>query len=179
MNYKVFIYLMISLVVFSCSSWKNQLKVSENKNNVRMNIILDYLSRNTDSSKEYFILDSLESKKNYYVFRIDKNGKFAPRLIDTIGAYTKYFPTDFYEKNNKLFIWHDNNKRLDKKTVAKLQEYNCVDSLYHKDNIIPIMDPKKFQKSMYYFVCKKNILKYKKKKAMWIRPKDYPKLKCY
>ncbi|MEE9348787.1 MAG: hypothetical protein V3U80_01930 [Flavobacteriaceae bacterium] len=182
MNYKVIIYLLVMGLIFSCGSQKFQLKQKGNKDNARKNIILDYLYNYTEKSKEFFFVENFSDTKRLYVFRIEKYNtvKPAPSLTDTIGAYTDFFPTNYYEKDNKLFIWHDKNKRLDKKTVVKMQEYNCIDSLYYKgDNVDgAIIDTGNFQKSLYYFVCKENISKYKKRKAIWIEPKNYPNIKC-
>lgn len=182
MYYKKNIYLVIiGLLMFSYGSWKSQLKQKGDKDDARMNIMLDYLNKNVKNGKNFFFIDISENTKNFYVFRIDKDKfKLAPTLADTIGAYTTFFPTNFYEKDNKLFIWHDKNKKLDKKIVLKMQEYNCIDSLYYKgDNVDgAIIDTGNFKKSLYYFVCKKNISKYKKRKAIWIEPKNYPNIKC-
>lgn len=183
MNYKVIVYLVvIGLLMFSCGSWKSQLKQKGDKDDARMNIMLDYLNnKDVTIDKKFYHVYNPKEIKNIYVFGIDTDEiKFAPRLADTIGAFTTFFPTNYYEKDNKLFIWYDKNKRLDKKTVVKMQEYNCIDSLYYKgdDSDGIIIDTGNFQKNSYYFVCKENISKYKKRKAIWIEPENYPKVKC-
>lgn len=142
-----------------------------------------------DIMRSKFIIKPIKYKvrniknDNYFIFQFDdlddKIERVVPYPDDSIGAFTYSFPTRYYEKRKFFFYWHDAHKRLNSKMVKKLQYNNCIDSSYLKKGIAPrYRIHSKIKKSIWYFVCKKDISKFKKKKAVWILEKDYPKINC-
>ncbi|WP_452597549.1 hypothetical protein [Pontimicrobium sp. MEBiC01747] len=179
---------LIFIFFFSCSSWKEQLNLKGEKEEARINAIIDFV--NTSSSKhKVFIISEFDNSDSVYFFDFFRERKITPTLQDTIGSVpSSYFPTKFIEKNNKLFLWGYSKKGnvITKEIVHKMQKYNIIDSLYYKikrgeipKGTEPILLNDSNEKATSYFICKNDILKYQKiESAKVLNKEDYPVLIC-
>lgn len=179
MKYKI-VYLVLVVLITSCATWKKELKQNGNENDARMNIINDFYYKHSKKNTAYLFDNDFDKHSNLYVFRVDKNNIPTPLRTDTIGAYTYFFPTQYLEKKERLFYWQDKEKVLTRNIIDKLTAYIKIDSSWYKKPYDegPTISNGRRERYTYYFVCKNNISKYKKKKAIWIKKEEYPDVKC-
>lgn len=107
----------------------------------------------------------LEIEKNKYLYSITK------------PIEENILPSRYIEKDNKLFIWWDDNRKIDQEMFNILKKYNML-----KDDeggwIVFLdysMDDKK--KATTYYFCKKNLKEFKRIITN-ISNDNLPKLKC-
>lgn len=86
-------------------------------------------------------------------------------------------PSNFYEVNNKLFIWWDDQKEVDETTIQTYLSYDLlIDN--QNDTIVTldvVLDDK--TKGVSYYICKNDLSNYKKIKSSYVK-NSHPKLKC-
>jgi hypothetical protein len=75
---KNIIYLVTAFFLFSCNSWKEQLKQKGTKDEARINAILDFANSNKLSRNKTIVIDSYEETKDLYCFKFYKNEKVLP-----------------------------------------------------------------------------------------------------
>lgn len=179
MKYKI-VYLVLIVFITSCTTWKKELKQDGNEKDARMNIINDFYHKHSKKNAAYFITNNYIELENLYLFVLKKKYPPSPLRTDTIGGYTYSFPTQYLEKKERLFYWQDKEKVLTRNIIDKLTAYIKIDSSWYKKPYDegPIVSNGRRERYIYYFVCKNNISKYKKKKAIWINKEEYPDVKC-
>nr|WP_321437746.1 hypothetical protein [uncultured Bacteroides sp.] len=91
----------------------------------------------------------------------------------------KTFPTNYFIRNGKLFLWYDPNKSISTELMSILIQYNHIDSLWRKEGNIPPYTIDDGKKGVLYYFCKKNLKNYKKTGSNTInRHYSTPKLNC-
>jgi hypothetical protein len=177
---KVIIKTLIVLVLISCNSWKSKLKFSGTKNDARVNAILDFSSTNKLNQYSIFLVENHEETNDKYCFEIRKIEKIFPELTDSIGGYSALsFPTKYFEINNKLFLWKESQSMITMEIVDKMKKYKCIDSSYYKiKDYEEVLNTGDLKKEYFYFICKNNLSKYEKTKAIWVDKEEYPKIDC-
>ena len=94
-----------------------------------------------------------------------------------VGSKGK-LPSRYVIVKGKLFYWDDDDYPLTEETLSVLKKYDALTDMIH-DRVLPetVLDESK--KSIHYYFCRNNLLKYKRaassKSAGYYRP---PKLKC-
>lgn len=198
------IILVISVVLFSCSSFlqkEDSVKVSfivknkeKNIDEASFYIVKENISTTLfDEAIEKAINDFSKTKayKKNRVFGISykeicesilvisilerEENKFLYSITKTIEENT--LPSSYFEKDNKLFIWWDDNKKVNQEMFDILKKYNMLkeDEGGWITFLDYAMDDKK--KATTYYFCK-NDLKEFKRIITNISDTNLPKLKC-
>lgn len=173
--------IIISLLLISCkSALQDEIKHTGTKKDARLNAIMDFSFNNRFVTHKVFIIDSYDESTELYCFKFNKNEKALLQLTDSIGGYpTASFPNKFIEKGNNLFLWNEEGIKITQELIEIMGKYNSIDSSYYKiPNYLPLINTGEFKKELFYFICKKNISKYEKRKAIWFDKEDYPKVEC-
>jgi hypothetical protein len=178
---QIIIFIIITFF-FGCTSLKPRLYKIGGQNEAVYNVVQDFLYTSKLSKKDtvFDILIEDLNKEILGISIIALNDKIQPTPANKIGSNIKYFPTRYIEQENKLFLWYDSTSYLNDELVKKLSTYNRIDSI-NVNGIVEIkgsIDDSK--KAIDYYICKKNILIYKKvitRTAMgWYDP---PNINCY
>lgn len=178
-----YIYIIIFIILGSCSSVKKNMTIKGNLNDAIENAILDLLHSNTFKKEQVFVIYTESINSDVYgISFMEADNKLLPNSNNKIGTNHPYFPTRYIVKNNKLFYWYDSNNFITKDLIDTLAKYNQIDSLNVEKFVgIPktsalINDSKK---GIDYYFCKNNLVKYKKiitnKAIGYYKP---PTLKC-
>ena len=105
---------------------------------------------------------------------------------DKVSVFTKnevdydyrFFPTRFYEYQNKLFYWKDSTINISNEIVKKLYRMNRVDTTVHQ-KLFPQRTIDERQIVVHYYFCKKDLTQYKKKiTSIANRKYGIPKIEC-
>ena len=178
---KLCFFILIIVLFSSCSSWKTKLRTTNEQNEAVYIAVQDFLHTSKLCKQDTVFSVYIKSLNDQIlgISIIGTSDKLYPTLENKIGTNEKYFPTRFFEENNKLFIWYDSTYYLTDELVNKLSKYNRIDSI-NVNGIIELrgsIDDSK--KGVDYYICKNNILRYKKvttRTAMgWYKP---PKVIC-
>ncbi len=168
MKYNISIILLIILSLTSCSSWKDNLVASGDETSAISNAIIDFLnsSRKRDKDSIYAVGVENVSDDIIAITIFGTNNKITPLPETKIGNTTNTVPTQFLEKNGKLFYWYDDKKILKKDIIDIFSKYKIIDSM----NVIGIVGIPEYtrdelKKGVDYYFCKKNLKKYKKVKT--------------
>ena len=165
MKYKY--VLLIAVFAFGgCSTWKKSLKANGNQNQAIENSIIDFMHSSSLSKKDsVFFIKVNDIPSGIMVVNVIANYNKVLPLSDTkIGYQTNTIPTRYIERNGKLFYWYDSKEILTTDMVGMLSNYKIIDSM----NVTQLVGiPKESYvddstKGVNYFICKNNLLKYKK-----------------
>ncbi len=187
---------------FNCTSYKSAMyKGEKGIEYARVNAITDfvntyktpryYLKKREGKPFEVFVLirEKHLNKSTFVLSILPEYGDISLRVEDSLGKVPRsYFPNRYTIENEKLFLWNDSITPLQKDVLNVMDKYGVLDSVDVKRELGLL--PNDFEdtrvitfddrlKSVNYFICKKNIEKYKKKitnKAFGYY--DPPKLKC-
>ncbi|MBW3520470.1 hypothetical protein [Flavobacterium sp. NKUCC04_CG] len=179
---KIVIYL-LCIILYSCTTYQKSLDLSiDSLENVR-EVVINDMAINYKTSKKHlkkygkpfdvFIFYSDSIIGDNYVFHIIPNyNDVSIRIEDSIGEVPDSgFPNRFCEINNKLFLWKDKVTPMNQTILNKLNRYGILDSTAVKKelDLLPLdfEDNRVFRidhsvNGYFYFVCKNNILNYKK-----------------
>ncbi|MCF1420781.1 hypothetical protein [Mangrovimonas futianensis] len=118
----------IALFLVSCkSSLRKEIMHKGDKDDARLNAIIDYSLNNRFVSEKVIVIDSYDESDQAYCFKFNKNEKSLLKLTDSIGGYpTAYFPNKFIEKNNNLFLWNEKGTRITKQLIEIMGKYNGI-----------------------------------------------------
>lgn len=161
MNRFIVLLFLLSLNL-SCAQLKQQLVSEGDYNDAIKNAIIDFSNTNLYKkgkvfkvnveypSEELILVEILEDFENKYLY--SKKMKIEENIL----------PSEYYEQNNKLFIWWNNNNTISKEMFSILEKYDMLkDDEGGWINILdPIIDDKK--KGAKYFFCKNNLKIYKR-----------------
>jgi|GEM_PF-5636334 len=105
---------------------------------------------------------------------------------DKVALFTKnevdydyrFFPTRFYEHQDKLFYWKDSTVSVSNEIIKKLYKMNRVDTIIYQ-KFFPQRTIDERQKVVHYYFCKKDLTRFRKKRIS-IANKNYeiPKISC-
>ncbi len=174
--------ILIIALFSSCSSWKSKLGMTNEQNEAVFIAVQDFLHTSKLSKQDTVFSVHIESLNDQIlgISIVGTTDRLYPTPENKIGTNKKYFPTRYFEENNKLFIWYDSIYYITDELVNKLSMYNRIDSI-NVNGIIELrgsIDDSK--KGVDYYICKNNILRYKKittRTAMgWYKP---PKVICF
>lgn len=97
-------------------------------------------------------------------------------IVDNKPIYdTLLFPTKFYEHENKLFYWKDNDNGQDDNLLLKLRDYNHLDTV-NIGEVIGVIDHT--LKSTHYYFCKNDLRKFKKRHSTYNISYQIPRVRC-
>ena len=123
-----------------------------------------------------WICDSIYA--NLFVINIIPSINKLFYLPDAVVGSKGKLPSRYVIVKSKLFYWDDDDYPLTEETLSVLKKYDALTDMIH-DRVLPetVLDESK--KSIHYYFCRNNLLKYKRaassKSAGYYRP---PKLKC-
>ena len=145
------------------------------------NSINDYTRFNFSKKKEAYDVTIEETNDTIYqiiISKIDVN-KISPWENDTIGNFSKFFPSKYVIKSNKLFIWADYTKALSIDLIKQMSNYKVIDSTYLKTGESPLFLINEKKKAMHYCFCKNDFTNFIKKKTNYrLRGNDLFNLRC-
>lgn len=196
-----YITFLLLICIISCqSSKKSFYKGAFNNDNAHLNVIED-ITRTYKTSNRYFndgkkpfnvfrFFREMDLKNGTYLLSISPENNTIPiRIEEKIGEVPKsYFPNRFIIRENKLFLWQDSITPLKNDILEVMDDFGILDSIEVKKslNLLPenYIDDRLYKiddklESIYYFICKSDISRYKKVKTQWSKIKnDLPKIKC-
>jgi len=176
MNRKTTTFLLIITLLsgfINCSSIKNDLYKSGDKNKVIKNAILDFsnscsiykkdsvfmISYNKNLVK--MVLKKVDNKNQEWV---ESETNFNISTVNISPNYNKLFvdnkenlPSMCIEKNGKLFYWWEENQSTSEDVINKLKKYNIA-----TNDMISALDSgvDDSQKSAHYYFCKSDLSNY-------------------
>lgn len=164
------IIVLFALLFFDgCSPWKDKMIYKGDQNDAVQNAIVDFLHTENARLKKDSVFWIQVMNLNDQIVCVDFSGatdyKESPHPKNKIGTSIPGFPTNFIEKEGKLFYWYDPGHTITSDLIAVLSKYKHIDSIYVKGlpGISQYMPPnKEGVKSVQYFFCRCNLLKYKK-----------------
>jgi hypothetical protein len=195
-KYRLLFLMLISITLIGCDSYRNQLVGSGDKDQAILNAVIDF-SNTSNLDKKYSVFyvtyyDTLYKKELEKVSDRNYNWINAKSYKDIIavtitGDDYKYelsaidvlesngiLPTKYIEADGKLFIWRDETKSIDEKTISLYKKYNLL--VIDAPGTITIDET---AKGAHYYFCRKNLKKYKKKLSnIAIGYYDAPKINC-
>lgn len=154
------------LTFLSCNTSK---KISSSKrgiNDAVQSAIVDFLHAKKSIAKKDSVFSVYIEDINEDILGI---GISAER--DKVSLFTKnevdydyrFFPTRFYEHQDKLFYWKDPTVNVSNEIIKKLYEMNRVDTtIYQK--LFPHRTINERQIVAHYYFCKKDLTRYRKKR---------------
>ncbi len=191
--------LFLAGILVSCSQYKGLLNKEGGEYEAIENSIIDYYHTNKDEINRYevFHISIKTNDELYHKFDIlPEENVFS--VLDTLGSFPSYFPTNYKYYNNKLFVWNDRKTPLSQEIINVLYENNILDSIrlryetgvYGDDwesNRKDLPSPPLFKvdellEGIDYVICKKNIRRYVKLKTSEYIPPDsekLPKIECF
>lgn len=182
-------YIFIITIIFfiSCSvKEKLEIKKKGNLNDAIINVIIDFSKTNFSKDKSVYFIRNDKSSEKLFSFSISQRNKIYFHNKDSIGAKTKFFPTQFKEINKRLYIWEDSTVVINKEIINILQKHKVLDSTFYKielgllpkDTEVYIIS-NELKKAFFYYVCKNNISKFVKINRNKVYPvSKYPKVDC-
>lgn len=177
MNKKLIILFTISVSFINCNTVKSQLKSDENQDLPIQIAIIDFEEtrlyklgkvfkvNKKDLNENLILVDIIEDEENKYLYSLSKP------IEDNI------LPSRYFEKNGKLFIWWDNQYKINQEMFEVLKKYDMLKD--DEGGWISILDPisDDSKKGAEYFFCK-NDLKIYKRFITNISTTPPPRLKC-
>jgi len=192
-KYKL-IYILLC-VYCSCSTYKNSLASGNGtKKQVIDNVIADYYHTNGKEIKKYNVFslsDKTEDQKLvYHITVIPQENVYSVTKNDSLGAFSKGFPTNYEYYKGKLFVWNDTERHITSEILNVLKNHNMLDSTQLKYELgiydewnpekespeLPLFKINDFLEGVNYVVCKNNISIYKKLKTSEYIPSRSNKL---
>ncbi|OMP29724.1 hypothetical protein [Mangrovimonas sp. DI 80] len=182
LNFKsLYFIILISNLILSCSSFRNNLIASGNQNQAIKNAIIDF-SHTSKLYKEHkvFEVEYIDTLYRKVLEKIDErnscwvNGEpyqgiiainisamtneFTYLLSDSLGFKKDNLPSRYIEQDGKFFFWKDNQFKVNEKTVEVLKKYNVV----REDYLNPTFVVHESQKAVDYYICRSDFTKYEK-----------------
>lgn len=176
MNLFKYFFLLV-FMFFGCDSLKGQIQSDDIIEIAIQNAISDFSNTKIynrgrvfkiiiESSDDCIIrIDIGEDEENKYLYSTSK------------PAGENILPSRYKEKDNKLFIWWDDNQKVNQAMFDILKKYDMLkdDEGGWINYIDAVMDDRK--KGVNYFFCKRNLKEYKRIITN-IGNIKYPKLNC-
>lgn len=168
------------LLLGSCSSWKTVLVSEGTRNDAIKNAIYDFLNTGKKNKKDsvfYVYTENISQE----ILGVNILGTYDKVLISTEDSITFSYsglPTEYFEKEDKLFYWHDSTKAVTDDLISTFMKYDLIDTMI-VNVYIPPRHIDHSKKGVDYYFCESNLLKYKKvrtRDAMGYY--DPPKLNC-
>ncbi|HTD42290.1 MAG TPA: hypothetical protein VK671_16785 [Mucilaginibacter sp.] len=163
----IYICLLVIFLPFleKCSNWKTSLVAKGSQKDAIQNAITDFLKTDPLSKRDTVFSVRLENIGDTIlgVSILGYPDKLLPSSRNKIGTNYPNFPTNYVERNGKLFYWYDSDKSITEEIITVLNKYHKIDSL----NIngfkgFPARQTGDSKKSVQYFFCQSNFTNYKK-----------------
>jgi hypothetical protein len=201
-NKKIAVLLMLSFIFIKCNTYKMEIHLKGGESQAIENCIIDYYHTHKKYIKEYdsfYIRFMDDEKSNYYHINIlPQRNKISIRKEHNIDSIVtdEFFPTNYKRYNDKLFIWYDEDKVLQRDVLDALDKNKLLDSIWlrydlgiYKDDwdntagkypSLPTVTIDETIEGVDYLICKNKINIYRKKIKGVYRPYDnnLPKPKC-
>jgi hypothetical protein len=177
MNFKKSFLSLLVFISLGCININGQSSKECNVDKAVQIAILDFQKTNIYKKGKVFNIDikQIDSNIIYVSFLETEENKYLYSITKPIEE--NILPSRYIEKDNKLFIWWDDDKKINQEMFDVLKKYNML-----KDDeggwitmLDYAMDDKK--KGVNYFICKNNLEVFKR----IITNKgniETPKLKC-
>jgi len=152
-----------------------------NQNDAIGNAIIDFLHTERLSKEDSVFSVSIDTVSNE-ILGINILGYEDKLVIHTknkIGTNHPYFPTNYFERDGKLFYWYDSTNSITDELLNTLSRYNKIDSTYVKGTyeLNVVFDDSK--KGVDYYFCKNDLTRFKKvRTTIAMGYYDPPKLNC-
>ena len=194
--------LIICFVLCNCVGYRSQLHKGEgDREQAIRNVIIDFA--NTYQTPRSYLKERDGKPFNVFVIRkwdtpmddlfvisvLPWQAEITLQIQDSLGKVPRdFFPNRYLEKNEKLFLWNDGTNPLNKELLAVMDRFEILDSIDvkmelgllpedYEDTRMAIIDDK--LKGVHYYLCKKNIEKYRKVKTnIALGYYDPPGLNC-
>ena len=200
-NKKIAVLLLLSFIFIKCNTYKMEMHLKGGKSQAIENCIIDYYHTNKKYIKEYdsFYIRFMDDKKSnfYHINILPQRNKISIRKKHNIGSIVtdEFFPTNYKHYNDKLFIWYDEDKALQRDVLYALDKNKLLDSIWlrydlgiYKDDwdnpgkypYPPTVSIDEAIEGVDYLICKNKIKIYRIKIKGVFRPYDnnLPKPKC-
>ena len=148
-------------LLLSCKTYKKNIELTTENNDFIENAINDFSKTKLFKKGTVFNL-KIESNIEEYILItiIESKNKFLYSELKKIEDQT--IPSKYFELNNKLFLWWDNNFKPDEKNISVLKKYEM---LYFSEDKFELLNEYSIDeniKGIDYFFCKNEPSKYKK-----------------
>lgn len=162
-------------------SFKKELIAKGGRDEAIYNAIIDFTNT---SSKLYkynsiFTIKTVEINEEIMVVRIGKNSMQLLLTDSTITGSIGFFPSKYFEKDDKLFFWWDDEYPLTDTALNVFKKYNLLQVTENTPIRFPDFVIDDSQKAAHYYFCKNDLTKYRvvmNNKAIGLyKP---PKLNC-
>ncbi len=114
--------------------------------------------------------------KDYYrilIIRLDSKYLYNP----SIKPSENKLPQNFYEENSNLFIWYDEDKQIDEKTIETYSKYNLLIDNQNETIFFLDVNMDDSVKGVVYYICVNDLTNYKKIYSNEVK-KSHPRLNC-
>ncbi len=187
------LFLVTSLFLFSCSTWKESLKKVGGKDEAIQNAILDFSHTKKLFSQDsvfYVGVDDTLSSFKLVPENVNTSGWVVDQVytdiigISIIGGEMPYQKKDFENENiripsrylveqGRLFLWYDDDYPVSEELINVLNQFNLIEN---NSEALVIFDDAK--KGASYYFCRNDLSDYKKQVSSIGMGYDVPKLKC-
>lgn len=161
-NYHLFIVLICSLFIIGCKS--SSIIIEGNLKDAILKSVNDFdlKYKKTIDKKKVFSVFETENPSYFVVSIIEKERKFLYNPLKK--PHENKLPNNYLELGNKLFVWFDDKKQIDEKTIAIYKLYDLlVDDENGNIRFLDddVLDDKK--RSVTYYICKNDLSKFKRR----------------
>ncbi len=179
MNKYILILLSFQFLL-SCSSLKENVVYEDYKSYAINNAVNDFIDteRKLLKKDEVFYIQLIEETDIVIVSIVGTPNSVILTIEEDGSLNYNAFPTVILEKNDKLFCWHDEEKKMSDTIISTLNEYDFIDTIMLEVGI-PKREVDDKKKGVNYFYCKNNFSKFKKVKTnIAVGYFKQPKMRC-
>jgi hypothetical protein len=174
--------MLLIIMVGSCTTYRSSLVVKGRRNEAIQNAIIIFLHSGGKLMKKDTVFSIHTKGFGDTLIGVDifgQNNKLLPGPQTKIGTNQPGFPTNYIEKNGKLFYWYDEQGVITPDLVAMLSKYKRIDSLNVNGFVgIPKHSIDESKKGTNYFFCTCDLRKYKRDRSSIGLSAPLPNLKC-
>lgn len=179
-------FIVLSLIIcllISCSSYKQLLSNGTDEQSAINNIIIDYYFSNNKEIQKYNVFNisnRMSSNESLYYFDIlPQENVYSLHVTDSLGSYSRTFPTNYRVYEERLFLWNNKGKKISQEVLDIMYNYKVLDSIALKYQIgiyddwdsigkyppLPLFKVNEKLKGVDYVVCKNNVSIFTKTKT--------------
>ncbi|WP_412464553.1 hypothetical protein [Flavobacterium mekongense] len=170
------IIFLVFIFFLSCKSIDSQIVSQGNIDNAIMNSIIDF--KKTKLFKTGAVFSVLENnEEEFYKITIISKGKNKYLYSKQKKAKENKLPSRYYETDNKLFIWWDENHEVTDKNIEILNKYDMLVDDEGGNVWFLESSSDDSKKGATYFICKNDLKNYKRVISS-TSSSTLPNLKC-